>query len=237
VSLLLFIRIRAVPPGDQAEPVSLRGIGEGLRYAARRRDLLGTYLIDIVAMGFAMPQALYPFLADELHASHALGLLYTAGAAGGVLATITSGWTSRVHRHGLAIVLAAACWGAGMALAGLAINLWWVLVCFAIAGAGDMISGVFRATIWNQTIPDQLRGRLAGIELLSYTSGPTLGNARAGLMARLGGVRFSIGAGGLACVCGVGLMALLVPSFIRYDSRTDPHAVAERERRRAAAAG
>ena len=100
-----------------------------------------------------------------------------------------------------------------------------------------MISGVFRATIWNQTIPDQLRGRLAGIELLSYTSGPTLGNARAGLMARLGGVRFSIGAGGLACVCGVGLMALLVPSFIRYDSRTDPHAVAERERRRAAAAG
>ena len=236
VSLLLFVRIRPVPPGQHAQPVSLRGIGEGLRYAARRRDLLGTYVIDIIAMGFAMPQALYPFLADELHASHALGLFYTAGAAGGVLATITSGWTSRVHRHGLAIVLAAACWGGGMALAGLAMNLWWVLVCLAIAGAGDMISGVFRATIWNQTIPDQLRGRLAGIELLSYTSGPTLGNARAGLMARLGGVRFSIGVGGLACLGGVGLMAMLLPSFIRYDSRTDPHAVAERERRTAAAA-
>jgi MFS family permease len=231
ISLLLFLRIRPVPPGEHAEPVSLAAIGQGLRYAAGRRELLGTYLIDIVAMGFAMPQALYPFLADQLHAPHALGLLYTAGAAGGVLATVTSGWTSRVHRHGLAIVLAATCWGGGMALAGLAMNLWWVLVCLAIAGAGDMISGVFRGAIWNQTIPDQLRGRLAGIELLSYTSGPTLGNARAGLMARLGGVRFSIGVGGLACIGGVALLAVMMPSFLRYDSRTDPHAVAERRRR------
>ena len=236
VSLLLFAQIRPVPPGAQAEPVSLRAIGVGLRYAAGRRDLLGTYIIDIVAMAFAMPQALYPFLADELHASHALGLLYTAGAAGGVLATITSGWTTKVHRHGLAIVLAAAGWGGAMALAGLAVNLWWVLGCFAIAGAADMVSGIFRATIWNQTIPDELRGRLAGIELLSYTSGPTLGSARAGIMARLGGVRFSIGVGGLACIGGVGLIALLVPSFVRYDNRSDPHAIAERERRAATAA-
>lgn len=231
VSLLLFARIRPVPPGDHAEPVSWRGIGEGLRYAAGRRDLLGTYLVDIVAMTFAMPQALYPFLADQLHAPHALGLLYAAGAVGGVLATLSSGWTSRVHRHGLAIIGAAIGWGGGMALAGVAPNLWWVLACFALAGAADMISGIFRSTIWNQTIPDHLRGRLAGIELLSYTSGPTLGNARAGLMARLGGVRFSIGGGGLACIGAVVAVAALMPQFTRYDSRTDPHAVAERQRR------
>jgi hypothetical protein len=100
-----------------------------------------------------------------------------------------------------------------------------------------MISGVFRGTVWNQTIPDELRGRLAGIELLSYASGPTIGNARAGVMASLGGVRFSIGVGGLACVAGVGLTALLLPSFLRYDARTDRHAIAERQRRAALADG
>ena len=108
-----------------------------------------------------------------------------------------------------------------------------MLVFLAVAGASDMISGVFRSTMWNQTIPDELRGRLAGIELLSYSSGPTLGNARAGLMARIGGVRFSMGVGGLLCIGGVLLTAALLPSFVRYDSRTDPHAIAERERRAA----
>jgi MFS family permease len=235
VSLLLLVRIGPVPPGERAEPATLAAIRDGLRYAASRRDLLGTYVVDLVAMAFAMPQALYPFLADQLHAPHALGLLYSAGAVGGVLATLTSGWTSRVHRHGLAIVLAAAGWGAGMAFAGIAPNLWSVLACLALAGAADMISGVFRGTIWNQTIPDSLRGRLAGIELLSYASGPTLGNLRAGLMARLGGVRFSIGVGGLACLGGVAVVAALLPSFVRYDSRTDPHAEAERRRRAQAA--
>lgn len=231
VSIALFARIRPVPVSEHSEPVSWRGIGDGLRYAASRRDLLGTYVVDIVAMGFAMPQALYPFLADQLHAPHALGLLYSAGAVGGVVATLSSGWTARVHRHGLAIVLAAASWGAGIALAGIAPTLWWVLACFAFAGGADMISGVFRGAMWNQTIPDHLRGRMAGIELLSYTSGPTLGNARAGLMARLGGVRFSIGVGGLACVGGVAFLAASLPSLVRYDDRTDPNAVAERTSR------
>lgn len=237
VSLALFVQIRPVPPGPHAQPVSLAGVWEGVRYAAGRRDLLGTYLIDIVAMAFAMPQALYPFLADQLHHSHELGLLYSAGAVGGVLATLFSGWTRRVHRHGLAIVLAAATWGVGMALAGVAPSFWLVLACLALAGGADMVSGVFRGTVWNQTIPDELRGRLAGIELLSYSAGPTLGNARAGLMARLGGVRFSIGVGGLMCIAGVAATAALLPSFLRYDARTDPHAVAERRAREAAAVG
>jgi predicted MFS family arabinose efflux permease len=232
-SLALFVRIGPVPPPATHTAVSLASVWEGVRYAAGRRDLLGTYVVDIVAMAFAMPQALYPFLADELHHSHQLGLLYSAGAVGGVLATVTSGWTARVHRHGVAIVLAATTWGLGMALAGVAPTFGLLLVCLALAGGADMISGVFRDTVWNQTIPDELRGRLAGIELLSYSSGPTVGNARAGAAAALGGVRFAIGAGGLACMAGVAVTAALLPSFLRYDARTDPHAVAERTRRAA----
>lgn len=234
VSLVLLSRLRSAPrPAGTGEPVSLRGIGAGIRYAAGRRELLGTYLVDIIAMTLAMPEAIYPFLADSLHQDHALGLLYSAGSAGGLLASATSGWTARVHRHGLAIVLAGVGWGAGMALAGVAPGLWWVLVALALAGAADMVSGLFRQTVWNQTIPEHLRGRLAGLELLSYSTGPTLGNARAGAMGQVGGARFSIGVGGLACVVGVLACAVALPPLVRYDNRTDPHAVAERERRAA----
>jgi MFS family permease len=237
VSCALLFRVRSVPRAGEPTGVNLAAIAAGVRYAVGRRDLLGTYVVDIVAMAFAMPQALFPFLADQLHHPQALGALYSAGAVGGVFATVTSGWTGRIHRHGRAIVLAAATWGAGMALAGLFTTLVPVLLCLALAGGADTISGVFRSTVWNQTIPDELRGRLAGIELLSYSSGPTLGNARAGLMARAGGVRFSIGVGGLLCVGGVLVTAALLPSFLRYDNRTDPHAVAERARRATAAIG
>ncbi|MGH3741989.1 MAG: MFS transporter, partial [Micromonosporaceae bacterium] len=239
LSLVLMVRMRPSPAPQDAIRAGLTSIAEGLRYALRRRDLLGTYLVDIVAMLFAMPMALYPFLADELHAPWALGLLYSAGAVGSLLASATSGWTSHVHRHGLAIVLAAAAWGVAVGLAGLTMNagtaaLPLVLCLLTIAGAADMISGLFRSTIWNQSIPDSLRGRLAGIELLSFSSGPMLGNVRAGLMAQLGGVRFSIAAGGALCVAGVALAAALLPSFRRYDARTDEHLLAERERRAAA---
>jgi MFS family permease len=235
LSLALLAAMAPMPPGEHSEPVTLASIRTGLRYAAARKDLLGTYVVDMVAMAFAMPQALYPFLADQLHAPSALGLLYSAGAVGGVVVTLASGWTSRMHRHGLGVIVGASTWGAGMALAGVAPNVATVCACLALAGGGDTISGIFRGTIWNSTIPDHLRGRLAGIELLSYSSGPTLGNARAGLMARLGGVRFSIGVGGLLCLAGVGLLALLLPDFRRYDSRTDVHAIAERRRRTAGA--
>ena len=187
-------------------------MAEGIRYAAGRKDLLGTYLIDTIAMTTAMPTALFPFLAAELHASHAVGLLYAADSVGGLLAGAVSGWVRRVHRHGLAIVLAALGWGAAMGLAGVMPSLPLVLVMLACAGAADMVSGTFRGIVWDQTIPDELRGRLAGIELLSYSIGPTLGNARAGAMA-VGGVRFSIASGGALCVLGVGVAAAALPRF------------------------
>lgn len=233
-SLVLLWRISPAPPAHEAAPASLRSLVEGVRYAFSRSDLMGTYLVDIAAMLFAMSASLFPFLADELGGPQTLGLLYSAGAVGSLIASLTAGWTLRVHRHGLAVIVAAALWGASVALAAIIPNVWVVVFCLALAGGADMISGIFRSTIWNQTIPNELRGRLAGIELLSYASGPMLGNARASLMAQLlGGARASLGAGGLLCVGAVLALAGTLPKFRRYDVRTDEHALREKARREA----
>jgi MFS family permease len=226
---LLFLALRPYPATDRSNPPSLAGIAEGLRYAMGRKDLLGTYVIDIVAMVMAMPIVLFPALATQIfHAPAMLGLLYSAEGVGALIATATSGWTSRVHHHGRAIVIAASAWGGSIALAGLVPSLWLVLVCLIAAGAADMVSGLFRSVIWNQTIPDSMRGRLAGIEMLSYSLGPLGGQARAGLVADRWSVRASITSGGVLCVLGVALTASWLHGFWAYDDRTDEHAVRER---------
>ncbi|MCP9209790.1 MFS transporter [Streptomyces sp. NEAU-Y11] len=229
VSVLLAFGLSPAPPAHDAEPPSLRAIAEGARYAWGRKELLGTYAVDMVAMFFAFPNAIFPFLADDLDAPWALGLMYAAGSVGSMVVTLTSGWTSRIHRHGRMVALGAAVWGLAMAAAGWLDNVWLVLLCLAVAGGGDMISGLFRATIWNQTIPNRLRGRLAGIELLSYATGPQLGQVRAGTVAGLTGVRAAVWSGGVACVVSVGLLALTLPRLMTYDVRTDEHAREVRE--------
>ncbi|BCK71649.1 hypothetical protein Srufu_056020 [Streptomyces libani subsp. rufus] len=107
-------------------------------------------------------------------------MMYAALPAGALVVSLTSGWTARVHRQGRAIVLAAVGWGLAIAAAGQLHQIWLVLLLLALAGACDMISGIFRSALWNRTIPDELRGRLAGIELLSYATGPQLGQVRDG---------------------------------------------------------
>ena len=171
-------------------------------------------------MFFGMPTALYPAFARNFGGPSVLGLLYTAPSIGSLVANATSGWTKRVHRHGLAVIVAAGAWGVGILLLGLAPNLELALAALAFAGAADMVSGVFRSTIWNQTIPDRLRGRLAGIEQVSYSSGPLLGDVEAGVVGSLAGVRASIVSGGALCIVGVAAAALLLPAFRRYDART-----------------
>ncbi len=231
LSLLLLLRVGAVPPPEDADRPSLAGVAAGLRYAWSRKELLGTYAVDTAAMVFGMVTALFPFVADRLDAPWALGLLYSAGSLGALLATLTSGWAGRVHRHGRAIALAAAAYGAFIALFGLAGTIWVALGFLTLAGGADMVSGIFRSAVWNQTIPDELRGRLAGIELLSYSLGPTFGNARAGLVAARTSQRASIVSGGVLCVLSVSLLAMSLPSLWRYDERTNEHAVRERARR------
>lgn len=233
----LFALMRPYPAVDRSNPPSLAGIVDGLRYAVGRRDLLGTYVVDIVAMVMAMPIVLFPALATEVFRAPAmLGLLYSAESVGSLLVTATSGWTSRVSHHGRAVVISAAVWGAAIGLVGLAPNVWWALLALMVAGGGDMVSGIFRATIWNQTVPDSMRGRLAGIEMLSYSLGPLGGQARSGLVADAWSVRGAIVSGGFLCVGGVALTAGLLRGFWSYDARTDEHAVRERTLRAAAAA-
>lgn len=217
-SLVTLGLLRAIPPPPDADRASLRGIVEGLRYARSRPELLGTYVVDIVAMLFGMPMALFPAIAAGLGGARTLGLLYAAPAAGALLVSAASGWIGRVRRHGIAILVAAAAWGAAIVGFGLARSLWLVLTMLAAAGAADMVSGMFRMTMWNQTIPDDLRGRLAGIEMVSYVTGPLLGNVEAGLLAAAVGVRASVVSGGLLCVAGVALVALALPAFRAYDA-------------------
>ncbi|GAA3011268.1 MFS transporter [Kitasatospora albolonga] len=235
-SLVLLYKIRAVPPSTGAEKPSLSAIANGIKYAWGRKDLLSTYVIDIVAMLFAFPVAIYAFWASDLKADWALGLMYGATAAGALVVSATGGWTSHVHRHGRMLVLAALGWGVSILLAGLVGNIWLVLLCLALAGGADQVSGVARSSIWNQSIPDEFRGRLAGVELLSYSVGPQLGQARAGGMATAIGVRGSVWAGGLACVVGVVALTAAVPRLLRYDDRTDEHVAAVRAQHEAQAA-
>jgi len=235
-SLVALAMMHAVPPPADAARPGLRAIGDGLAYAWSRKDLLGTYLVDLSAMFFAFPYALFPFVADALGAPWALGLLYSAGFAGGAVATATSGWTRRVHHHGRAIVYASAVWGAAIAAFGLAHDIWFALAMLAVAGAGDMVSGIFRQLMWNQTRPDDVRGRMAGTELLSYSLGPQLGQVRSSLVAQWTSLRASIVSGGVACVVGAFVLAAALPSLWRYDERTDENAARERSLRRLAAA-
>lgn len=232
VSAVILLRLRSIrAEGANDERPSLRHIAEGVRYAFSRKDLLGTYAVDLIAMVFAFPYALFPFLAEDLGGAWTLGLLYSAGAVGSLLVTLTSGWTGSVHRHGRAIVLAAAGWGAAIALVGVSTSLPWVLACLAAAGAADMISGIFRSVMWNQSIPDSVRGRMAGIELLSYSIGPLLGQLRSTTAASLTSLRMSFISGGVLCIVGVGIAAFALPSLWTYDDRTNPDAVRERELR------
>jgi MFS family permease len=231
----MFVLMRPYPHREETTPPSLAGIGQGVRYAVSRRDLLGTYFVDIAAMLLALPVVLFPALAEEVFDQpQLLGLLYSAETVGALVATGLSGWTSRVHHHGRAIVIAAAAYGAFVGVAGLMPNIWLVAVFFALSGAADMISGVFRGTVWSQTIPEGMRGRLAGIEMLSYSLGPLGGQVRAGLTADLWTVRGAIASGGFACIGGVALTALALRDFWTYDARTDEYAVAERAVRAAA---
>lgn len=232
ISLIFLMKVRNIPPSKEAEKPSLAALFEGLRYACSRQDLLATYIIDLAAMFFAMPNALFPFWADLLGSPWALGLFYSAGIVGAVAVTLTSGWTARYRFHGRAIILAAIGWGAAIALAGLSNSLVLVLICLAFAGASDQISALFRTVIWNQTIPDNLRGRLAGIELLSYSIGPLAGQMRAASIAAATSLSFSVTSGGVICVVVVTILAILMPKFRKYDAETNEFAVREREIRK-----
>jgi MFS family permease len=201
-----------------AEPI-LKSIKTGLQYALSRQELMGTYVVDIVAMIFGMPMALFPAIAETLGGVKILGWLYAAPALGTLLVSVFSGWTTKIQRQGKAVIIAASAWGLAIVAFGFTKNIYLAVLCLAIAGGADDVSAIFRQTIWSQTIPDQMRGRLAGIAMISYMSGPLLGNAEAGMVAAATNTTFSVVSGGVLCVAGVILCIFFLPRFWQYHAR------------------
>ncbi len=217
VSLITLILMSNIPrPKWLHDQSTLAALMSGLRYAKSRQELMGTYFVDFFAMIFGMPNALFPAIAHTHGGAKTLGLLYAAPALGALLFSLVSEWTKQVKYHGKAIAISAALWGVSIVLFGLATNLWVALFFLCLAGAFDAISGIFRSIMWNDTIPNDYRGRLAGIEMISYLSGPKLGDTEAGLVAAAFGVSFSIISGGVLCIVSVIGCCYLFPKFLRY---------------------
>ncbi|MDX1902061.1 MAG: MFS transporter [Gammaproteobacteria bacterium] len=215
-SLLLMKNIPSpVVKEDLSAIASLR---QGVRYAFSRQELFGSYIVDFTAMIFGMPNALFPAIAQSFGGVKTLGLLYSAPAIGALFASLFSGWARHVKRYGVVIAVSASLWGVAIICFGLSPYLWLALIFLGIAGILDDISGLFRMTLWNETIPNHLRGRLAGIEMISYLSGPRLGDTEASLVASLFGVTASIVSGGVLCVVGVVLCCVYLPQFWKFKS-------------------
>jgi MFS family permease len=222
-SLTLLYQLKATPKPSGAGESMSESMRVGLRYARSRPDIVGTYIIDLLAMILAFPVVMLPFVATRFHETYALSILYCGLPAGALLATLTSRWTHHVHHYGRAIVYAASAWGLGIALFGYSSSLWLVFLGLAVGGGADAVSGIFRNTMWNQSIPPDVRGRMAGVEMISYSLGPTAGQFRAGVMAAATSLRFSLTVGGLACTGSVGVVGAALPSLWRFDARRDEH--------------
>jgi len=218
--LVAAISIERLSPEPSARTASgVAAVRQGFAYLRGRRVLRSTFAIDIVAMVFGMPRALFPILAVTQFGRGAgvVGLLFAAPAVGAVIGALTTGWVGRVRHQGRAVIWAVVVWGAGIAAFGLVgDNLWLALFLLAVAGAADVISAVFRNVILQLSVPDPLRGRLSGIHILVVTGGPRLGDLEAGLVAQAFTPTVSVVSGGLLCIAGAGLLAWLVPAFRRY---------------------
>ena len=216
VAIGVYLGISSAPPivtdGERRTSVFA-----GVRFLRGHALVLSVFGIDLLAMIFGMPRALFPALTERLGGGPVLyGLLLSSVAAGAFLASLTSGWTARIRRYGRAVLFSVAVWGAAIAVAGLVRVPAVVLLALLVAGGADMISGVYRSTIAAEVTPDELRGRVSGVEFAVYAGGPVLGDVEAGVVGGLVSVPFAIVSGGLACVAATALFAKFVPGFARY---------------------
>ena len=216
ITSVLFIRKKFQAERTHAAQSTIAQIKEGMHYAWKRPVLIGTYCVDIVSMMCAFPFPLFPAIAQQYGGARAMGMLFSASAVGSFIASISSGWIADVKRHGRTIALAAIGWCVGIALAGISNQLWLVLFFLALAGFSDMISAMFRQIVWNQTIPDTVRGRMAGVEMLSYLSGPMLGGTLIGFAAEGVGTSTAMIAGGVIGVAGILSLLFWLKPFWQY---------------------
>ena len=216
-SLLAIFLLSPQPPAEGARRPGLRSMAEGLRFLRGRQQVQGAYLIDLNAMVFGMPRALFPALASAVFGGGAttVGLLYAAPGAGALAGALTTGWVSRIRRQGFAVIIAVLVWG--LAITGFGLVSWLpaALVLLAVAGWADVISAVFRATMVQVAVPDALRGRLMGVQMAVFAGGPRLGDVEAGVVATAFGDTTSVVSGGLACVVGALILARMLPGFRR----------------------
>jgi MFS family permease len=208
-------------PTDEEHPPLGQAIAEGLRFVRGERALLGSFAIDLVAMAFGMPRALFAVLAlDTFHAgASGTGLLYASVSAGATVAALTTGWVEHARWFGRIVIGCVLAWGAAIAVAGLMPSIWLAAGCLALAGAADSVSAVCRSII-NQTVtPEALRGRMSAIFMLVVTSGPRLGDLESGIAASLTTASVAVVSGGLACIVGVfGVMAAF-PQLAAFDGK------------------
>lgn len=220
--VLLAVRgLPAMPPEGGGRKAGTASVLEGLAFLRTQPVLLMTFVVDIVAMVFAMPRALFPALAAEVYGGgpQTAGALYSALAAGALVGAVFGGWLGRVHRQGLAVLGAIVAWGLAITAFGLTDSLLLGLLFLAAAGAADMVSAVFRTAILQAAAPDEMRGRLGGVFIVVVAGGPRLGDARAGGGAELVGLQGSVVAGGLAVVGLTTAIGAVAPRFRRYDTR------------------
>ncbi len=220
VALVATFMMAPIPPVHAGTRNAWRSTREGLRYLRTRQALQGVYIVDINAMVFGMPRALFPAMAGSVFAGGTitLGLLYAAPGAGALIGALTTGWVSHTRRQGRAVILAVVVWGLAIAAFGFTDTLWIALVLLGVAGWADVVSAVLRNTILQTTIPDRFRSRLSSIQMAVVQGGPRLGDMESGTVATLTSIEFSVVSGGLACVVGAGLIALLMPVFRRHDA-------------------
>ncbi len=217
IALSAVFLIAPQPPsaGAAAARPGWRSTLEGMRFIRRSQPAQGAYVIDVNAMVFGMPRALFPALAATAFGGGAstVGFLYAAPGAGALLGALTSGWVGHVRRQGLAVVCAVLVWGASITLFGLARWLPLALVLLAVAGWADVLSAVFRNTIIQFAGPDGMRGRLMGVQMAVVAGGPRLGDLEAGAVATAFGDTVSVVSGGLACIAGALVVAWALPGF------------------------
>jgi MFS family permease len=223
-------KLPPIPPVEHAEGMEkptagLRGIVGGLRFLATQPVLMLSFAVDIVAMVLAMPRALFPEIAaDRFGGGSAVGWLFAAIAIGSMIGGLTSGWISRVKRQGVALVIAVVGWGIAIGFAGLAHQLWVMVLLLAVGGAADLVSAVYRQSILQTFAPDQMRGRLQGVFTVVVAGGPRLGDLRAGATADLTGPTASWAGGGFAAAGVAVALALAFPALLRYRPPTEAEA-------------
>jgi MFS family permease len=229
VALYAALRLPPLPPlagGAHLARPGLRSVVDGLRFIWSRPVLLMSFAVDIIAMVFAMPRALFPEVAeDRFGGPSAVGWLFAAISIGAVIGGLSSGWIGRVRRQGVALTCAIVGWGAAVAVSGLGQTLWVTVALLAVAGAADLVSAVLRQTILQVYAPDEMRGRLQGVFVVVVAGGPRLGDLRSGATAAVAGATFSWVAGGIASIVIVLVAVALVPAFRRYDASTPPAAL------------